>query len=1027
MGRSFFPMIIAPLSAMLRRSNRTAAVARSLPKSSFLILLLAAALVAAPTLWAQSARLVNISTRGSVGTDASILIGGFVIGGDAKTVLVRAIGPGLAGFGVAGTLPDPTLSIFNSAGTVVATNDNWNAPDAATFAQVGAFPLTAGSRDAVVVATLQPGSYTAQISGLGATRTGVAILEVYDVSGAGQLVNIATRLTVGTGANAAIAGFVVAPGAGTRKLLVRGIGPALAGFGLSGTLADPKLTVLDAAGGEIAGASANGSATALSSAAGQAGAFATSARDTAVIVNVAPGAYTVQLAGDSGTTSGIALIEVYDITATTGTPPAFGQSQRLFFTNLRSGAAGSTASGYATVLFDPNTNTATVSVSFSNLSSTQSGAHLVLGAAGGNGTFVLDLPRGQVSGANWSIVQKGPYSVSDIVAALLTGDVSVQIDTASFPAGELRSSLLPTRGSSTFTTPAAPPALAAGALTAPTQTDAARFLTQATFGPTAATIAALQARGINGWLDDQMATPMSSTLAILRADVTAIPNGFDPFPNAVQRFAAQPNWQAAWWKAVLIGSDQLRQRVAFALSELLVAGDAACDGNFYFEMKATYHDLLARHAFGNYRQLLEDVSLNPSMGLWLTYLWNQKSDPVKGTAADENYAREIQQLFTIGLVQLQPDGTLLLDAAGQPIPTYNQTTISETAKVFTGWSYASYPETLTDVRAFLGRPPANGTNPLPDSSGYLQPMRNYPAFHDRTEKRVVSLDQVPLAQARPTIIPANQTGAQDLKMMLDTLFAHPNTGPFVSRHLIQRLVTANPSPAYVYRVAQIFANDGTGTRGNLGAVVRAILTDYEARSPAVLANPGYGKIKEPLLRYSAFLRALAFAAPNGQFLNGFFGNPGGYYPNSSLSVPGQTPHGSQSVFNFFSPTYAPPGAMAAAGLVSPELQIVDSENAIQVPNAIAELLYRDVATRPQPATGASPYVLADYTPFLVNARNPAALLDQLNLIFCANQMTANTRTQITAALQSLNTETDLVRVQTALQLVVLCPDGATQR
>lgn len=996
------------------------------------LFLLAVAVAAVGPVAAQTARLANISTRGQVGADANNLFGGFVISGAPKTVLVRAIGPGLAAFGVPGTLADPTVTLFDSKNSAVASNDNWNASDAATFSEVGAFPLTAGSKDAVIVTTLQPGAYTAQISGVGPANTGVAILEIYDVGGSGQLVNIATRLPVSTGTNAAVAGFVVSPGSGLRKLLVRGVGPALAAFGLPGTLPDPKLTVLDAAGAELAVAAANGSATALTSAAGQAGAFATSATDTAVIVSVSPGTYTVQLAGGSGTTSGVALIEVYDITNSTGTPPAFGQSPRLFYTNLRASSAPSTASGYATVLFDPNTNTASVSVSFSNLSSTQSGAHLVLGAASGNGTFVLDLPRGQVAGAFWTFGPKPPYSTTDIVAALLSGDISVQIDTATSPAGELRSAFVVTRGSTIFTAPAAPPALSAGTLTSPTQTDAARFLTQATFGPTPATIAALQARGITTWLDDQMALPMSSTLAILRADVTAIPNGFDPVPNAVQRFAAPPNWQAAWWKAALTGQDQLRQRVAFALGELLVAGDAGCDGNFYFEMKATYHDLLARHAFGNYRQLLEDVSLNPSMGLWLTYLWNQKADPAKGTAADENYAREIQQLFTIGLVQLQPDGTLLLDSAGQPIPTYNQAIISETAKVFTGWAYATAPETNTNVGTFLNRPDNStpiGTAPTPmlDTNAYLQPMRNYSAFHDRSEKRVVSLDQVPLAQARPTIIPANQTGAQDLKLMLDTLFAHPNTGPFVSRHLIQRLVTANPSPAYVYRVAQVFANDGTGTRGNLGAVVRAILIDYEARSPAVLANPGYGKIKEPLLRYSAFLRALSFAAPNGQYLNGFFRNPNGYGPTTLLSVPGQAPLGSKSVFNFFSPTYAPPGAMSAAGLVSPELQLVDSENAIQVPNAIAVLLYRDVATLPQPATGASPYVVADYTPFLANARDPAALLDQLNLIFCANQMTANTRTQITAALQTLNAESDLVRVQTALQLVVLCPDGATQR
>lgn len=259
------------------------------------------------------------------------------------------------------------------------------------------------------------------------------------------------------------------------------------------------------------------------------------------------------------------------------------------------------------------------------------------------------------------------------------------------------------------------------------------------------------------------------------------------------------------------------------------------------------------------------------------------------------------------------------------------------------------------------------------------------------------------------------------------MFAHPNTGPFVSRHLLQRLVTANPSPAYVYRVAQTFGNDGTGARGNLGAVVRAILTDYEARSPAVLVNPGYGKIKEPMLRLSAFLRALAYASPNGRFLDGFYGNPTGYYPGTTLGIPSQAPLGAKTVFNFLSPAYSPPGAMAAAGLVSPELEIVDSENALQVPNSISRLLYRDVSTLPQPASGPSPYLVPNYAPFLTHARDPAALVDQLNLIFCANQMTAATRTAILAALQSLAAESDLTRVQTAIQLTVLCPDGATQR
>ena len=1004
----------------------------TLPPLRFCVLLLALCASLA-SLNAQTARLANISTRGQVGADANNLFGGFAISGGSKTVLIRAIGPGLAAFGVPGTLADPTRKIFDSKNAVVAQNDNWAASDSPTFTAVGAFPLPTNSKDAVVVATLPPGAYSAQISGLGSEPTGVALLEVYDVSGPGQIVNIATRLQVGTGANAAVAGFVVNPGAGTRKLLIRGIGPALAAFGVPGALPDPKLSVLDAVGTEIAAALANGAAPQLASATTQAGAFATDAADAAVIVNVSPGAYTVQLSGDARTSAGVALIEVYDISATTGTPPAFGQTSRLFFTSLRSSNTGSTASGFATIFFDPNTSSANVSIAFSNLSSTQSGAHLVLGSAGGNGTFVLDLPRGQVSSFYWPIASKGPYSVNDIVAALLTGDITVQIDTANFPAGEIRSAFLPARGSIAFTPPAAPPALPASALTSPTQTDAARFLTQATYGPTTATIAALQTRGIPGWIDDQMALPMTSARATIRATFSAIAKPQPP-PSAVAQGPVVPgDWGVAWWKMAVTAPDQLRQRVAFALSELLVVGSSGNEQTSLGQMKGNYYDILLRGAFGTYRQLLEDVTLSTSMGLWLSHLGNQKADPVRGNAPDENFAREVMQLFTIGLVQLQPDGTLLLDASAQPIPTYDQSAVTEAAKVFTGWAYAGQP---TDSFFFPVMPSKQpGVWALfPEESNWFQPMQNYSRFHDTTEKRIVSVDQVPLTRARLTVVPANQTGAQDLKMMLDTLVAHPNTGPFVSRHLIQRLVTANPSPAYVYRVAQVFADDGTGTRGNLGAVVRAILTDYEARSPAVLNNIGYGKLREPLIRFTALFRALNFSAPNGEWYDSFYNNPTGYSPAGMLYNPVgllvQMPLMAQTVFNFFSPTYAPVGPLAAAGLVSPEMELVDSSNAMWLPRTLQGYLYRDPSTMPQPASGPSPYVVGDYSEFLARADNPTALIDHLDLLLCANQMTAATRTSLTTMLQALPAlpnVTALDRVKAAINLVLVCPDSATQR
>ena len=853
--------------------------------------------------------------------------------------------------------------------------------------------------------------------------------------------NIATRLPIGSGGGSATAGFVVNPGSGTRKLLVRGVGPGLGAFGLPGTLPDPKIVLYDGSANVVASSVANGSLSAVAAANAQAGAFASVTGDAATIVTLSPGTYTVNLSGNSGGTSGVGIIEVYDITNSTGTPANLAAATpTLYYAPLRPAAAAtnSTASGYATILLDPNTNIASVSITLSGLTSGQTGAHLVIGNNAGTGNFVLNLARGQVSGTPWTFPASGAFSTTDLVNALKSGQIFVSIDSANFPSGELQGGFVQTAGSTTFTAPATAPALAAGALTSPSQTDAARFLQQGTFGPTTATISALQARGINGWIDDQIALPATSALAGLRADLAAFPNPPMPPIMGAEKFAWDRNWNAAWWKITVTAPDQLRQRVAFALSEILVVGQQD-DLDFNIEAKIKYYDLLVNRAFGNFRTLLEDVTLSPAMGVWLSHRGNAKANPVKGTAPDENYAREVQQLFTIGLVQLQPDGTLMLDAAGQPIPTYNQTTITETAKVLTGWSYAGLPANANESSFTSFYPPENLSliypKPLPDTYSWLVPMSYFDAHHDKTAKIIVSLQQVALARAAPTAIPANQTGPQDLRTLLDTLFNHPNAGPFLAKQLIQRLVTSNPSPGYVYRVAQAFANDGTGTRGNLGAVVRAILTDYEARSPDLLNNFGYGKIKEPLLRMTAFLRALNGAAPNGRYLDSYFNDPRvaqGYFPTGNFqnvnAIYSQQAMWSPTVFNFFSPDYAPPGAMAAAGLVAPELQIIDSNYSIVVPNQFANLLFRDVTTLPQPPSGLSPFITLDYSALLPNAKNPTALADQLNLLFCANQMTATTRAQIIATLNSFAaTATDLERVQTAIQFTVCSPDGALQK
>jgi uncharacterized protein (DUF1800 family) len=1000
-------------------------------------LLLGLAFGLSSLLSAQESRLSNLAVRAQGGGGDTLITGFTVSAGANKTVLVRAVGPTLEEFGVGGALADPRLELY-AGETKIAENDNWNAHDDAAFVAVGAFPLGASSKDAALVATLAPGGYTAQVSGTGG---GVTLVEVYEISDTGsRLINLSTRARVGTGGSILIPGITVSAGAGSRRLLLRAVGPELAGFGVDGALADPKLELLSGSSviaendnWSTAAGPAAASAGTLRDAFAQAGAFALAAdgRDSALLVNLPAGSYTLKVSGVADTT-GTALVEVYDLTPVnqTGLRP----SAALYVAQLRPDAAavGSTASGYATVVVDAGGN-ATVTVRFSNLTSVQTAARLTLGPGG---DYVLNLPRAQVNGVPWNFAPSGAYTTNDLVSALNSGNIFVALDSAKFPGGELRGNFVPARGSQSFQPPPAPPALPASALTAPSRTDAARLLQQATFGPTEADLAAVMTRGITGWIDEQMARPASLHLAGLRADTTLFPNPPVPVPTLFYFARHDSNRVAAWWKIVLTGPDQLRQRVALALSEILVVTINARELPAQAEALACYYDLLVKGAFGNYRQLLEQVTLSPAMGITLSHRGNAKADPVTGAAPDKNFAREIQQLFTIGLVQLQPDGTLLLDAAGQPIPTYDQTTIVETAKVFTGWAFANdrVPVTTTNLSNFRFHPLDTSARGASDTSGWINPMAYYDAFHDKTEKRVVSLQQLPLAEAKPTIIPAGQTGPQDLKQMLDTLFLHPNTGPFLCRQLIQRLVTSNPSPGYVHRVARVFASDGTGTRGNLGAVVRAILTDYEARAPEVIGNAGYGKLKEPLLRLAGLLRSLNFSAPNGRFMDSFFNinstwvPSGGIWGTNLSSVLAQGPLMSPTVFNFFTPDYSPPGALAAAGLVAPELQIINESTAISAANYLLQFFQRDVALRPQPPSGPSPYLVPDYTAWLPLAANIPELVDRLNLYFCANQMADATRTRIISLLRTLNpatTPTEIVR--SALYWTVLCPDAAMQK
>jgi uncharacterized protein (DUF1800 family) len=1081
---------------------------------------------------AQEPRLANVSTLTRVGTGADVLTAGFVIGGTTdKQVVIRAVGPRLATtpFNVPGTLADPQLTVFgpNSSTLVAASNDNWLAADSAAFASVGAFALTPGSRDAAIVTTLKPGNYSAQVTGVGGT-TGTAIVEVYEVGATGgKFINLSTRAQVGGTAGTLTPGFVITPGGGTRKLLIRAAGPALAAFNVPGILSNPTLTLIrngspattvatnDNWGTPVGTIAAN--STVLTGAFLQAGAFAFPAgsNDAALLVDLAAGNYSVQVNGVGGAT-GVAIVEVYDLSPAepalvtvaatkavadetgskngeftfTRTGPTFepltirygaggsavngfdyvllpgvttipageasvkvpllpnpdlqnegtdtvvitvlpstgyvvgaqatatatiaDSSATLYVANIRpeSTATGSTASGTATILLSSDGTLAAVTVSVSNLSSTVTSAHLRIGPSG---DFVFTLPYATTGSAQWLFTPVGNYSTAALLDALKTGNIYVGIDTSTYPAGEVRGTFVRGTGSNTFAAPPPPPAIA---LTNVTAIDAARLLTQATFGPKKTEIDALTGQNIDTWISAQMAMPFTPHRQAVIDDRTNF-GGSSSFTN--WNAIHLPNRQSAWWKVSLTAPDQLRQRVAFALSQFFVISDVALGDDSDTEPLAYYYDQLGNGAFGNFRALLETITLSPMMGRYLSSLRNSKADPATGQTPDENYAREVMQLFTIGLVQLQPDGTLILGADGLPIPTYNQKTITEMAKVFTGWGYPS-----TNLTQFRTAP-----------RNYYSPMGLFPTFHDDTAKD--------LSPVLATPIPAAQGGTRDLQLALDALFTHPNTAPFVAKALIKRLVTSNPSPAYVYRVAQKFENDGNGTRGNLGAVVRAILTDYEARSPVIAANQSFGKLKEPILRLSAVLRGFNASSPSGRFM-GYRHTVDGVPITSATPLPAsassiatinsatnlsnvypslaQAALKSPTVFNFYHPDYVLPGPLAAAGLVAPEFEITDDNFAISVPNFL-----RTFTLATAPTTVAAPYTLTldlGYEQTLLG--NPSALLDHLNLVLCAGTMPSATKTRIVTALAAMpTTASNFERAQTAVLLTVTSPAAANQK
>ena len=519
--------------------------------------------------------------------------------------------------------------------------------------------------------------------------------------------------------------------------------------------------------------------------------------------------------------------------------------------------------------------------------------------------------------------------------------------------------------------PAQPPA-------PPTAAEASRFLAQASMGASRVQIARVQALGYAGWLDEQFALPVSNS----RWDFL-VAGGFTDPANKNSQAGFDP---AAW--AQLIGApDTLRQRMTLALSEIFVTAiDGLVGGGWRQFAAAAYLDLLAANAFGSHRTLLQQVSLSAPMGEYLTYRASAKANTTTGALPDENYARELMQLFTIGLVQLNADGTPKL-TSGQPTDTYGQADITGLARVFTGWDF--------DLAGLTGAA-ATAT----------------PDFLRRPMTQVASRYETGAKTFLTTTIAAGTSAAESLKQALDAIAAHPNAAPFFSRQLIQRLVTSNPSPAYVARVAAVFLNDGSGAPGNLRAVLRALLLDTEARTPSTSTSTSAGKLREPMLRFVGWARAFGATSPSGAWAVG----------NTSDAARGlaQSPLRSPSVFNFFRPGYVPPNSpLGTAALAAPEFQIANESSVVGFVN----FMQRAVA-------GSVGDITPDYTSLVPLADDAKALVDELNLVLAANQLSSATCATLAAAVQTMASGTDTARrarINASLVLVLAAPEFIVQK
>lgn len=511
-------------------------------------------------------------------------------------------------------------------------------------------------------------------------------------------------------------------------------------------------------------------------------------------------------------------------------------------------------------------------------------------------------------------------------------------------------------------------------LVPPTGTEAARFLMQAQFSASEADVKSLTTVGYAAWLSAQFNAPPSQT-----GWDWLMAKGYNTADFAFNTGIADN----MIWQQLIGSADALRQRVALALSEIFVVSTSGVDVQSTAFAMAAWWDLLAANAFGSFRALLEAVTLSPAMGVYLNTRGNRKEDAASGRQPDENYGREVMQLFTVGLYQLNDDGSVKTGSDGKPLETYDLATVTHIARTFTGWDFDTAGATAT-------------TNPLQVRT----PMTLFASRHSTLAATFLG-----------ATVPAGTEGRAALRITLDTLANHPNNAPFFGRQLIQRLVTSNPSPGYIARVSAIFNNDGSGNRGNLKAVIAAVLLDPEARSPAGLTAPAWGKLREPMVRLVQWARTFK-AMPAGTWALGDLSNPANRL--------GQSPLRSPSVFNFFRPGYVPQGSgFSANNLVAPEFQIANESTVAAWVNFMQGTVQNGFGG-----------LVPDYSAEIALAVDATALVDRINFLLTANQLTAATVATIRTAVNSIAATTaagQKTRVQAAVLLVMASPEYLAQK